>query len=68
MEKDKLTEKEAYLAMLAFLENLYALTKSDDLAGFLGGMQLMDDGTTMDSAAWKDWEQAVQKVKGANLC
>ena len=62
-DKEKLTIEEAYLAMLAYLDNLYNMTNSDDLAGFLGGMQLMGKQETMDPAAWYDWLDAVKKVK-----
>lgn len=61
--KDQLTIREAYLAMIAYLDNLYNMTKSDDLGGFLGDMQIARDGTTMDPAAWYDWLDAVNKVK-----
>ena len=63
MEENKLTIQEAYIAMLNYLENLYFLTKSDDLAGFLGSMQLLDDKSTWDPAVWGDWIEAVEKVK-----
>lgn len=49
--------------MLAFLDELYQLTKSDDLGGFLGGFQLTKDGGTMDPAAWGDWLEAIRRVK-----
>jgi len=49
--------------MLEFLDELYRLTKSDDLGGLLGGFQLTKDGGTMDPAAWSDWLKAVQRVK-----
>lgn len=42
------TEEEAYRAMLLFLEKLQALTGSDDLAGFLGSMALLEDGKPAD--------------------
>jgi hypothetical protein len=42
---DKITIKEAYAAMYAYLEMLYDMTGSDDLGGFLGGMSLLEDGT-----------------------
>jgi hypothetical protein len=58
-----LTPLEAYEAMLAFLERLQQMTGSDDLAVFLGGFQLREDGGTMDPAAWKDWLDAVAKVQ-----
>ncbi len=59
---DKLTVKEAYLAMFEYLEQLYFRTNSDDLGGFLGGMTMEEDGDTMDSAAWNDWLKAVENI------
>jgi len=58
----KLTTKQAYMAMFYYLENLYELTHSDDLGGFLGSMVILEDGSTADSAVWSDWEKAVQKA------
>lgn len=59
-----LSEKEAYLAMLYFLEELQQRTNSDDIAGFLGGMQLNKyDDQPMDPAHRSDWLKAVEKVK-----
>ncbi|MEO0553900.1 MAG: hypothetical protein AAF149_11900 [Bacteroidota bacterium] len=49
--------------MIAYLENLYELTKSDDLAIILGSMQLMEDGSTMDSAYWYDWLGVIEKIR-----
>ncbi len=57
-----LTEKEAYLAMFAFLEDFYNRTKSDEIGSLLSGMCLMGDGMPMDSAYWHEWEQSVQKA------
>ncbi len=66
MPKDEefLTVQEAYQAMYAYLENLYEMTESDDLAGFLGGMSQLDDGKPADAAVWSDWLEAVAKTKG----
>ena len=58
-----LTIEEAYKAMYQYLENLYELTNSDDLAGFLGGMTLLDDGVPADPAVWQDWIDAINKIK-----
>ena len=66
MKKD-LTIKEAYVSMFLYLKNLYKLTGSDDLGGFLSGMQFAADGSTMDSAAWADWLDAVKKVQSTPL-
>jgi hypothetical protein len=62
---DKLTIREGYLAMIEYLENLYRLTGSDDLGGFLGAMELMDDSFPRDQAAWSDWLKAIEKVKAS---
>jgi len=61
--KEKLTVKEAYIAMLDYLDSIYQLTKSDDLGGFLGSMQISKDGSTMDPASWADWLVSVKKIK-----
>lgn len=61
--EDKLTLKEAYAAMYAYLKKLYDATSSDDLAGILGSMSLLEDGEPADPAAWADWERAVQSAK-----
>ncbi len=58
-----LTEKQAYMAMFFYLEELYMKTKSDDLGGFLGSMVLLKDGKPVDSAVWEDWKKAVEKAK-----
>ena len=64
---DKLTKRESYTAMLAFLEETYQRTDSDDLGMLLGGMSLLPDGRTADPAAWTDWEAAVSKVREHNI-
>ena len=61
--KKKLTIMEAYKAMYYFLENLYSLTKSDDLDIFLSSMMLLEDGGTTDPAYWQDWLNAIEKLK-----
>jgi len=60
---DSLTIREAYTAMYLFLENLYEATSSDDLAGFLGGLSMLENGSTADPAAWQNWLEAVSKAK-----
>ncbi|WP_221274634.1 hypothetical protein [Thaumasiovibrio subtropicus] len=44
------------------MDKLYTLTNSDDLAGFLGSMSLLDDGMPADSAVWSDWLEAIEKA------
>ncbi|QDO83747.1 hypothetical protein FM037_11525 [Shewanella psychropiezotolerans] len=64
---DNLSKKEAYLAMYAFLENMYKLTGSDDIGGLLGSMSLLQDGHTADPAAWQDWEDAIVKATSGTI-
>jgi hypothetical protein len=64
MESYVLDEKQAYKAMIIFLEHLYNLTKDDALGGILGSMQLLSDGEPIDRAYWVDWLNAVNKVVG----
>lgn len=58
-----ITIEQAYKAMYLYLEALYDMTGSDDLAGFLGGMSTLEDGKPVDSAIWSDWLEAVDKSK-----
>jgi hypothetical protein len=60
----KLTELEAYKAMIAFLDLYYQKTQSDDIGGFLGGMDLIKPGKTMDSACWFEWMRCINEIKG----
>lgn len=63
MEVISLTQDEAYLAMINFLEDTLTRIKSDDLAALLGAMDLNPyDNKPMDPALWSDWLKAVQKV------
>ena len=61
-----LTTKEAYAAMYLFLGELYERAGYDQLGGILGGMSLLNDGTTADPAYWHDWLRMVEKSKGQN--
>lgn len=64
---ETLTVKEAYLAMYAFLNELWKRTGSDDLAGFLGGMSFLESGHTADAAAWDDWLDAVKSARAGEV-
>lgn len=57
-----LNEKDAYRAMVLFLEKHYSISKSDDVGGLLGSMMLLEDGKPIDSALWEDWMESVQKI------
>jgi hypothetical protein len=61
-ENDKITVKAAYAAMYKFLEHEYELTNSNDIAGLLGGMSLLENGNTADPAIWVDWLNAIAKA------
>ncbi len=60
---NKLTEKQAFLAMVSFLEHYYEQTKSDEIGALLGSLQLLDDEITADPAMWDDWLKIVQQTK-----
>ncbi|PXF62586.1 hypothetical protein [Kangiella spongicola] len=62
MNEFKITTKQGYLAMIAFLENYYSLTNADEIGALLGGLSLLPDGSSADPAAISDWDDAVQKV------
>jgi hypothetical protein len=61
--ENMITIKEAYKAMYIYLERLYEMTGSDDLAGFLGSMSTLQDGSLADEAVWDDWLEAVEAAK-----
>lgn len=62
MDEIKITTEQAYLAMIAFLENYYSLTNADEIAALLGGLSLLPDGSSADPASKSDWDDAIQKV------
>lgn len=62
-----LSEKEAFLAMFAFLEQHYEITRSDDIGALLGSMALLKDGNTADPAIWEDWCKAVNRSLTAEV-
>jgi hypothetical protein len=59
-----LTEKEAFDAMIVFLDAWFQRggKRSDDLAGLLGDLTpgLWEDGSPNDPAQWPDWQEAVR--------
>lgn len=56
----QLSTRDAYRAMLRFLESYYERTGSDELGALLGGLTIDEDGQPMDPAAWTDWLAAVR--------
>ncbi|MGK7883341.1 MAG: hypothetical protein AB4057_01800 [Crocosphaera sp.] len=59
---NKLTEKQAYLAMIEFLDYYYEQTQSDEIGELLGSLQLLEDGNPADPAMWEDWLKSIEKV------
>jgi hypothetical protein len=62
----KLTDREAYLAMLEFLQDYWERggCRADDLAVLLGSAAINNaDGISMDPALWSEWLEAVAKVR-----
>ncbi|MBN9359557.1 hypothetical protein [Herbaspirillum huttiense] len=64
MDEVELTAKQAYRAMLNFLEQEYERTKSDDIAGLLSSLswEITSDAGPADPGAWQDWMDAVKKA------
>jgi hypothetical protein len=60
---EKLTIDQAYLAVYIFLDELRKRINSDDIAGFITDMAVLQDGTPADDAAWEDWLYAVAKAR-----
>ena len=63
MSNDKLSEKQGYLAMFAFLDELYSKYGYSQLGSLLGSMTFFPDGSPVDHAIWNDWLRAIEKVK-----
>ncbi len=59
---NKLTEKQAYLAMIEFLDDYYQQTQSDEIGEILGSLQLLEDGKPADPAMWEDWLKSIEKI------
>jgi hypothetical protein len=62
-----LSEYQAYVAMFAFLEHRYRLTKSDELGTLLGSMSLLPDGGTADPALWGEWLSAIREAESGSV-
>jgi len=61
---ETLTARQAFDAMVLFLENYYQQTKSDDVGALLGDLSfdIWSNGSTADPGAWSDWMECVHKV------
>ncbi|MBX3043924.1 MAG: hypothetical protein KIT33_08575 [Candidatus Kapabacteria bacterium] len=58
-----ITEKEGYEAMLYMLLEYWKSTGSNDLTNILSGGEYIEKDTPADSAFWKYWLDAIEKVK-----
>lgn len=64
---EQITPEQGYIAMFKFMEKLYEQTGSDDLAGFLGSMAVLEDGEPGDAAMWDEWRDAVRFARNLPL-
>jgi hypothetical protein len=62
MPIDAMSNREAYLAMFAFLQQQYVLSRGDEIGALLGSMALLPDGRPADQALAQDWDQAVARA------
>lgn len=62
--KVELTRREAFHAMVKFLEKQYQATNSDDIGSLLGGMdqEFWGNEKTFDPALWNDWVKVVEAL------
>jgi hypothetical protein len=60
----ELSTNEAYKAMVLFLDNYWRLggKNSDELAGLLGSLAILPDGSSADPALMEDWKRCVNEV------
>ena len=61
-----LSDKQAFNAMVLFLNRYYEETKDAGVGRLLSDLQtgVFTDGGTADPAAWEDWERSVSSVLG----
>lgn len=59
-------EKQAYLAMLLFLERQYGRTGSEDLGALVGSASLLADGRSADPAMLDEWRTCLDAVRREN--
>ena len=59
---NKLTVTQAFKAMFWFLAIYYQRGESEEIAGLLGDLQMLENGKPIDLGAWEDWERAVEKA------
>ena len=58
----ELPDRNAYLAMYAFLETYFERTRSEDVAALLADIGLLAHGGPADSAVIIEWRDALARV------
>ncbi len=64
---EKLTERQAFEAMVMFLEQFYERTDSDDVGGLLSDLMINANNQTADPAAWPDWLTCIRQVTSSTF-
>ncbi|WP_008310588.1 hypothetical protein [Leptolyngbya sp. PCC 6406] len=64
---EQLTERQAFEAMVLFLEQVYERTESDDIGGLLSDLMIAANNQTADPAAWQDWLNCIHQVASTQL-
>jgi len=62
---DKVSVREAYLAMFEYLQRYYERGKSDEIGSMLGSLSLLRDGESVDPAAISDFLVSMDAVRRA---
>jgi hypothetical protein len=62
MDRTNLTSEQAFLAMYAYLSEIYERSRSDEIGLILSDMSRLPDGSTADSAAAAAWDRSVRKA------
>jgi len=62
-EKQQLTLKNSYQAMINYLAGYCDRTNSDEIKQILKGMTLVGESFSTDDISWKNWLTSVNKVE-----
>ena len=62
---DKVSVREAYLAMFEYLRRYYERGKSAEIGSMLGGLSLLRDGKSAEPAAMSDYLVSMDAVRRA---
>jgi hypothetical protein len=57
-----ITVEQAYIAMFEYWLEVYKRTNSDEIGNVLSELSILEDGSSADPAAIKDWSRVVDKV------